>query len=659
MKNLKRKLFVAVLATAAVVSSAIGFAACGDGVGDGTEHKHSLTLVEENAATCTAEGNTAYYTCGGCDKWFADENAETEIADKTSVVIAKTTHSYVDRVCPECGKREPTEGLEMFDRGNYYEVSGIGTATDTDIVIPEEYNGKPVTAIGKRAFEDCNDITSVFIPDGVTYIDWYAFGFCKGLAKVSIPDSVEYIGVSAFGNAALQYNEYDNALYLGNDDNPYLMLVRAKSADITSCTVNENTKFIGNSAFYFCTELESITIPDGLTSMIGWGAFYECEKLQYAEYDNALYLGNKDNPYLVLVKAKDTDITSCTVHGKTKFIYGSSFAGCKALESVTLPDGLISINYGAFHGCENLQSVNIPDGVIMLGEGAFYECINLTGISIPDSVKFIEKEYTFGYCVNLRDVSIGKGIDRIAWLMFAYCQSLTSVTIPDGVTVIDSFAFEDCTGLTSVTIPASVIVIEEFAFYGCSKLLNITIPDGVAFIGKSTFEGCSGLESITIPVSVTSIGYNAFAACSSLADIYFNGTKEQWKAIEKDSSWDNRAGKYTVHCTDGDIEGATVADELKFGVYKTEYGIVDGQRVDGFPEDFYVIIIRENGTCTLSLTYESQTQSAQGTWTKKTVETYLLTFDEVEFSLSYKEGKFIFPLDENASIVLKYSGEED
>ena len=95
--------------------------------------------------------------------------------------------------------------------------------------------------------------------------------------------------------------------------------------------------------------------------------------------------------------------------------------------------------------------------------------------------------------------------------------------------------------------------ISSWAFNSCSSLTSVTIPDGVATIERSAFRRCSSLTSITIPDSVTSIAMFAFYDCSSLKDINFEGTKAQWKAIEKDNTWNSDTAEYTVHCTDGDL----------------------------------------------------------------------------------------------------------
>ncbi len=95
--------------------------------------------------------------------------------------------------------------------------------------------------------------------------------------------------------------------------------------------------------------------------------------------------------------------------------------------------------------------------------------------------------------------------------------------------------------------------IGNSAFEYCSSLTSVTIPDSVTSIGSDAFEYCSSLTSIIIPDSITSIGDRAFWACRSLTDITYEGTKAQWKAMEKGYSWNYNTGNYTIHCTDGDI----------------------------------------------------------------------------------------------------------
>ena len=179
---------------------------------------------------------------------------------------------------------------------------------------------------------------------------------------------------------------------------------------------------------------------------------------------------------------------------------------------------------------KQMITIEIPDTVTEIGSYAFYEFNNVEKINIPNSV-----------------TSIGESA-------FARCFNLASITIPGSVASIGKEAFWDCSGLTSITMSKGVTNIGERAFCDCSSLTSITIPDGVTSIGEGAFGDCFSLTSITIPDSVTSIGKNeAFWRCRSLTNVTYNGTKEQWNKIGKDSNWNYNSAIKTITCTDGVI----------------------------------------------------------------------------------------------------------
>ena len=130
---------------------------------------------------------------------------------------------------------------------------------------------------------------------------------------------------------------------------------------------------------------------------------------------------------------------------KVTAIGGYAFQGNSTLTSITIPEGVTTIEYSAFSGCTSLTKVTIPEGVTTIGGHAFHDCTSLTSITIPE------------------------GVTEIAYYAFAGCTSLTNVTIPEGVTYIRNLAFSGCTSLKSVSLPASLTVCNR-AFYG----LNLT-----------------------------------------------------------------------------------------------------------------------------------------------------------------------------------------
>lgn len=169
--------------------------------------------------------------------------------------------------------------------------------------------------------------------------------------------------------------------------------------------------------------------------------------------------------------------------------------------------------------------------VIYIDNNAFDNRKSITSVSIPKTVRSIGEE-AFQDCTSLTDVIILGEITDIEEYTFEGCESLVNINIPDSVTEIDSHAFKGCTSLTNITIPDSVTDIYSNAFEDCKSLKKITIPDGVSEIRGYTFYGCSSLESVTIPDSVTNIYSGAFKGCGNLKKIIFEGTVEEWNAID-------------------------------------------------------------------------------------------------------------------------------
>ena len=154
---------------------------------------------------------------------------------------------------------------------------------DIEVVIP-----KFVTEIGDYAFYGCSSLTNIEIPNSVTTSGWYAFLECISLTNITIPNSVISIGSDAFdGCSSLQYNEYENCLYLGNKENPYLYLFVIKDKDANNVLINHKTKFIGSYAFSYCGSLISIEIPNSVTN-IGVSAFSGCSNITSIEIPDSV-----------------------------------------------------------------------------------------------------------------------------------------------------------------------------------------------------------------------------------------------------------------------------------------------------------------------------------------------------------------------------------
>ncbi|MGM9824894.1 MAG: leucine-rich repeat protein [Paludibacteraceae bacterium] len=330
----------------------------------------------------------------------------------------------------------------------------------------------------------------------------------QGLSTATIPETVTYDGttysVTSIGDKAFYY-----------------------CSDLTSITISESITSIKEYAFYKCTSLSSVTIPKSVIS-IGRYAFYFCSALTKTNYTGGIAdwcaidfegcsVGNptytSKNLYI-----NDVLVTDLVIPFGVEFIGHGAFAGCHDIQSITISSSVTQIGIAAFDDCIGLTSLSIPYSVKIIGNHAFEDCSNLSSITIPSSVTTIGV-YAFRDCSSLLSITLPNSVTLIGQHTFENCSSLTSVSILGPIKEIDENMFKGCYSLTSINIPETVKTIEAEAFYGCSSLTSINIPEAVTKIGNSTFYGCSSLTSINIPEAVKSIEYSTFYDCSSLTSI--------------------------------------------------------------------------------------------------------------------------------------------
>lgn len=379
----------------------------------------------------------------------------------------------------------------LRDDGQSYAVSGIGTCTDTDIVIPDTYEGLPVTALSWGAFAWNNDITSVYVPEGVTDIDGENFSYCEQLKEVSLPNTITYISSrDTFTECPnLTYNEYNGAKYLGNSLNPYVVLFEVTDKTITNFTISADTKILIEGAFASCENLETLEIAKTITKMLR-GTFTGCSNLTNVYYDG--------------------DIASwCGIFFDVEYVIEDGlqpFASpMECAENFYARNALG--DYELMSGSANLV---IPEGVETLEKGVFLDWPTTASVVLPSSLKTV-KSYAFhnrkkrfnpanlqynGTIADWCNISFGNSTTNpVYYTKSLYVKNtsneyelLTNLVIPDSVTEIKDYVFSYCTSLTSVTIPDSVTNIDSYAFYYCTSLINIVMGNGVKNIGPSAFD---------------------------------------------------------------------------------------------------------------------------------------------------------------------------
>ena len=433
-------------------------------------------------------------------------------------------------------------------------------------------------------------LTSIIIPDNVSYIGQYAFGFCYNLTSVTIPNSVTTIGENAFG--------YCNSL--------------------TSVTIPNSVTSIGYSAFKNCSGLTSVTIPKSVTT-IGDDAFQYCGGLTSIKVENGNpKYDSRDNCNALIETESNTLIVGCmntVIPNSVTTIGKEAFYNCRGLTSVTIPNSVTNIEDGAFIYC-NLASIKvesgntrydsrdncnaiietesntlvlgcmntiIPNSVTSIASGAFGGS-SLTSLTIPNSVTNIE-DGAFIYC-NLASIKVESGNTRydsrdncnaiIETESNTLVLGCMNTIIPNSVTSIGSRAFFG-SSLTSLTIPNSVTTIGDEAFSGCLALEEVTIGSGVTKIGNCAFEYCRGLKEIRSMITdpfTCEIDYSWLSFGPSLAVVILYvpaGTKEKY---ESTPNWN-----YFQNIVEMDISPVNEGETIDIGKEIDENTNLDGNVV--------------------------------------------------------------------------------
>lgn len=576
-----KKRFIAVLLTAVVCCTSSAFAGCSIGNdNDGTQPDHTHTFTNyfsNNDANCYSQGTKT----AKCDYCYVKDT----IPDENTV----GGHVFSDGVCVKCNN--PLLEYTLSEDGEYYIVNGTqtGICLEKEITVPAEHNGLPVKAIAESGFSSFFYTEKIVLPDGLTRIKDYAFSYSKALKEISVPDSVEVIGFDAFGGCtSLQSFTFPRNL----TKIPSALFTDCKS--LTVVNIPEWITEISLNAFDGLSSLEEITVSAENT------AYKSVNNCLLTKDGKTMLLGCKNSQIPNGVEVIEDAFYGCTSLKEITLpqslveLGGFTFYGCESLESIVLPSNLKVIARHTFDGCTSLKQIHLPASLQEIEYRLFADCANLDKITVdPNNAKFrsidncllskdckilyegcnksviphiveVISDQAFAGRKGLQSITLPASIKQIGGGAFYECEALTEVILPDGLERLDAGAFEQCPNLkynvydnmkylgsatnpyfaiisevdryaTSYEIHADTKIVAGRAFEWCDKVESLTVPDGVIFIGMFSFR-CDSLKEISIGNSILYIDVFAFYN-SPLTKFEFRGTEDEWNLIEKDHQW--------------------------------------------------------------------------------------------------------------------------
>ncbi len=509
--------------------------------------------------TCGAKGGETAHSGGSAT---CKELAECSICGQRYGELGNheggTATCTAKAVCSTCGQEygstlnhEYTE-LKYNETHHWYEcVCGLKNGASEQVHL-----GGSATCVKKATCEVCNVSYGSFDEHNIVE------GKCTSCGK----------------------EESQGLIYELSEDSTYYTVINIGSCEdfdlvIPAMYNGLPVKNIGYQAFYKCSILTSIEIPDSIVS-IGDAAFDGCSNLtsvyirEIESWCSITFSDSSSNPlcYAKNLYINNEIVTELVIPDTITEIKNYVFYNCSRLASIEISDSVLSIGELAFYNCTSLTRVVIGENVKNIKGGAFLGCSSLTSVVIPNSVTGIGAN-VFGGCSSLTSVEIGDSVTSIGSFAFGNCSSLTSIVIPDSVTTIAQYALYGCVNLAEITLPfvggrktatsassstlfgyifgsiefSDVVETKQYysqksystyyipstikkvtitggnifygAFYNCKNLISIEIPDSVTTIGDYAFSYCDSLTSIEIPESVTAIGDSAFRGCSSLTSI--------------------------------------------------------------------------------------------------------------------------------------------
>lgn len=402
-------------------------------------------------------------------------------------------------VCDYCGEKLSSSSVPLVSAGLSYEIAndgvwitGIGSCTGTELVIPEKIDGKEVVGIKGYAFKENRKIKSVVMPDSIKEIGDCAFLYISTLEDIILSEKLEKMGSSVFLETGLK------SIYIpGSVKDSLIVGMFSRCKKLERAILGEGVELVGYATFLDCESLEFVSLPGTLKNI--QNAFYGCENLAVVNFRGNI------GQYCELERTRNTNggtDSDPTFYNAKLLLDGKDFP-----KNIVIPEGTTKIAARAFKNMD-ITSIKIPNSVVSIGNEAFW------------------------FCTSLENVEFGNGLKNIGHYAFRGCESLTEIKIKDGIETI-----------------------EHGAFQGCKSVEYFEIGEGLEVLKASTLEGLLSLKTIKFPSTLRRHVYPLFLFDTKLENVYYGGTVEQWlEFIESASSHTcDDFDKVKVHCSDGEV----------------------------------------------------------------------------------------------------------
>lgn len=424
-----------------------------------------------------------------------------------------------------------TNVTEIGD-GAFYNANSLRTVN-----IPES-----VVKIGNDAFRNAYAAESLVLREGIRSIGEYAFYNCRKISSVTIPNSVESIGKSAFYNiwaaksvtvgtsvTEIADNAFREAracenLVINGEVSSIGAYAFSGMVKLSSLSIPESVLSIGEGAFSNAKLIKSVVLPSGV-SRLEKQVFSGCSALESIDLESVSFIG-------------ESAFYNCSALNSVSFgdnavltkVGASAFENCTSIENISFPSCLTEIGERAFRGCTKLKAFTAPESLETLGSEAFYGCRALTTVVLNGALTSLGGS-AFSGCTALTDITVVSGgaftsdsgvlLSSGGQVLTLYPAAKTDkvYSVPSGVVSIASGAFSDNDFVTEVELPDGLSEIYSDAFKGCKSLSSVNFPSSLKSIGKNAFYD-TALETADLPLGLREIGDRAFGATGKLTYAY-------------------------------------------------------------------------------------------------------------------------------------------